>query len=112
MCHCVCPCVQGLNSLRVMDRIVIECGRRGIKIILDYHRLHLTTSNELGTWWDERTPEEVWVRNWRNLAWRYRKNPTIIGVSTCTRTVLHACTHWCGTVYLQSPSTVFCRHVL
>jgi len=37
-----------------------------------------------GSGWDERTPEEVWVRNWANLAWRYRKNPTIIGVSAYT----------------------------
>jgi len=34
--------VQGLNSLKVMDKIVMECGKRGIKVILDYHRMHLT----------------------------------------------------------------------
>ena len=64
-------------------------GQRGIKVILDYHRMHLTWDNELGTWFDDHTPESVWIENWRSLANRYKGNPTIIGVSAPYSTVLN-----------------------
>lgn len=65
-----------------MDVLIDECGKRGIKVILDYHRIHMTTEAELGTWWDDTTPESVWIDNWVKLANRYKGNPTVIGVST------------------------------
>ena len=75
-----CHCVQGLTSLQVMDKIVCECAQRGIKVILDYHRMRRTWGNEIGTWWDADTPESVWLDNWAMLAERYKGIPTIVGV--------------------------------
>jgi len=79
--------VQGLNSLEVMDKIIDAAGKRGIKVILDYHRLRLTVSNEWGAWFDDKIPESTWINNWVMLAKRYKGNPTIIGVSTVQCTV-------------------------
>jgi len=81
-CHCGCHCMQGLNSLQVMDKIIAACTARGIKVILDYHRMHLTDSNEYGLWYDAASPESTWIGNWAMLAKRYKGNPTIVGVST------------------------------
>jgi endoglucanase len=32
------PGLQGLSALQVMDRVIAEAGRRGLRIILDRHR--------------------------------------------------------------------------
>jgi len=82
-----------------MDKVIEGCGKRGIKVILDYHRMHLTWENEIGTWWDKNTPESVWINNWASLAKRYKGNPTIIGVST----VLHCTVVYC-TVQCMAPT--------
>jgi len=51
--------VQGLNSLQVMDKIIAGCTERGIKVILDYHRIHATVNNEDGLWWDKEYPRNM-----------------------------------------------------
>eukprot|EP00270_Netrium_digitus_P008345 TRINITY_DN2490_c0_g1_i1.p1 TRINITY_DN2490_c0_g1~~TRINITY_DN2490_c0_g1_i1.p1 ORF type:complete len:450 (+),score=39.86 TRINITY_DN2490_c0_g1_i1:44-1393(+) len=73
------PDLQGLNSLQVMDKIIEGAGQRGIKIILDYHRLHATTWSEWGFWWDVNTPESTWINNWVMLAKRYKGNYSVVG---------------------------------
>jgi len=65
-----------------MDWVIAECYYRGIKVILDYHRIHNTNDNELGLWWDlSSTAHRLGPRNWAMLAKRYKGNPTVIGVS-------------------------------
>jgi len=73
VCHSVllpvfCHCIQGLTSLQVMDKVICECAKRGIKVILDYHRMHLTWGNEIGTWWDKDTPSPCGLTTGR--CWR------------------------------------------
>jgi len=46
--------MQGLSSLEIMDKMIWAFGERGIKVILDYHRMHLTWENELGTWFERK----------------------------------------------------------
>jgi len=83
-----CICAQGKSPLEMMDVFIRECGLRGMKVILDYHRMHLTTEAEPGAWWDARATEADWINNWVMLAKRYKGNPTIIGVRIEGCTVL------------------------
>lgn len=74
------PDLRGLNSLRVMDKIIYAAGQRGIRVILDYHQHHLLLNIPMeGLWWDPSTPESKWIARWVMLAKRYRGNPTVIG---------------------------------
>jgi aryl-phospho-beta-D-glucosidase BglC (GH1 family) len=64
-----------------MDRIVASAGVRGIRIILDYHRLVAGGASEAGFWYDNAAgrTEEQWMTNWETLARRYRNDPTVVG---------------------------------
>jgi len=70
-----------LTCLEVLDRIVTSAGARGIRIILDYHRLVAGGDSEGGLWYDTAAgrTEEQWMANWETLARRYRNDPTVVG---------------------------------
>lgn len=73
------PDLQGLNSLGVMDKVISACTQYKIKVVLDYHRIYLTSHPEWGIWFDRNYSEAVWLNNWEMLAKRYANNPTVIG---------------------------------
>ena len=72
--------LQGLNCISVMDKIVQACGTHGLKVILDYHRVNFTASNEGGLWFDIYSPETEWINNWAKLATRYKGLTQVLGV--------------------------------
>lgn len=78
------PTVNGdlLNKTcgQILDRIVNAAGQRGIRIILDYHRVHGGGTPESGLWYSSSRPESQWIANWKALVTRYRTNPTVVGV--------------------------------
>ena len=78
--------LAGLNSLQVMDKIVIAAGNLGIKVILDNHRSEAGNSNEpSGLWYTAAYPETKWIADWQTMATRYKTmvdgkgNPIVIG---------------------------------
>ncbi len=73
--------LQGKTALQILDRIVRYSGKIGLKIILDNHRSEAGSSAEdSGLWYTPAYPESAWIADWTALAWRYRHNPTVIGM--------------------------------
>ena len=70
----------------VMDEVVIQAQKRGIKIILANMRigpaLPPTFSADFGIWFDDNIKEQTWISMWERLAKRYAGVRTVVGVST------------------------------
>jgi len=63
-----------LTCLQLLDRVVASAGQRGIRIILDYHRLVGGAASENGRWYDATHSEASWIANWKALVARYKDN--------------------------------------
>src|SRR5262245_53552765 len=61
--------LQGLSGLEIMDVVIAESGKRGLKVILDRHRPNADAQSEL--WYTDRVPEARWLADWVMLAERY-----------------------------------------
>ncbi len=76
------PELQGKTTLDFLDMLVDECGRRGIRIVLDYHRIQAGSGPENGLWYvpgSTTYTERHWIDTWKMLAARYAGNPTVVG---------------------------------
>lgn len=74
------PDLKGLTALEVMDRIIAEAGRIGLKIIIDHHNSVCQGGQQTnGLWYDYRISAAEFESNWLDLARRYRNNDTVIG---------------------------------
>jgi len=70
--------LQGLTSIQVMDKILDECQRLGLKVILDNHSLaHDGHSNET-LWYSSTYSEAKWIQDWTFLVDRYKNNTTVV----------------------------------
>jgi endoglucanase len=69
-----------LTCMEILDRLIASAGARGIRIILDYHRLKGGAASESGHWYDAAHSEASWIANWKLLVARYKSNPTVVGV--------------------------------
>ena len=70
--------LAGLSSLQVMDKILDECHRIGLKVILDNHsRAHDGYMNET-LWYTSTYSEETWISDWVSLIDRYKNNPAVV----------------------------------
>jgi chitinase len=75
------PDLRGLTGLQMMDKVVGEAGKLGLRIILDHHTASAARPiSENGFWYDARHSETDWVNDWQALAARYANNPTVIGM--------------------------------
>ncbi len=81
-----------LTCLQLLDRLVASAGARGIRLILDYHRLKAGAASEGGHWYDADHTEAQWIANWKSLASRYAGNPTVVGVDLFNE--VHAGVTW------------------
>eukprot|EP00833_Pecoramyces_ruminatium_P002345 jgi/Orpsp1_1/1176377/evm.model.c7180000057371.1 len=71
------PDLADLSPLEIMDAVINECGKQGLKVYLDRHRPLSGGQSEL--WYVPKVSEEQWIEDWQFLAKRYRNNPTVIG---------------------------------
>jgi len=72
--------LEGLSSLAIMDKILDEANRIGLKIILDNHsRAHDGYMNET-LWYSDKYPEAKWITDWVFLVNRYKDNPAVVAV--------------------------------
>lgn len=74
--------LQGKSTMEFLDLFVSECGLRGIRIILDYHRIQAGATPENGLWYLPGSgiyTEQYWINNWKALVGRYVGNPTVVG---------------------------------
>jgi endoglucanase len=70
--------LAGLSSLEVMDKILDECNRIGLKVILDNHsRAHDGYMNET-LWYTGTYTEEKWISDWVSMIERYKDNPAVV----------------------------------
>jgi endoglucanase len=81
-----------LTCLQIVDRVVASAGQRGIRIILDYHRLVGGGASESGRWYDGAHSEASWIANWKAIAGRYAANSTVVGVDLFNE--VHAGVTW------------------
>jgi aryl-phospho-beta-D-glucosidase BglC (GH1 family) len=70
--------LQGKTSMEVLDLIVAEAGRLGLKIILDNHSRKPDDFIAEGLWYLPDFPESRWIDDWKKMAARYRNNPTVV----------------------------------
>src|SRR3954470_18555668 len=71
------PGLVGKKPIAILDMLVTEAGKRGLKVILDRHRPDYGSQSEL--WYTSRYSEARWIADWQMLAHRYATNPTVIG---------------------------------
>ncbi|MDA3851928.1 MAG: cellulase family glycosylhydrolase [Spirochaetaceae bacterium] len=71
--------LEGLSSIEVMDKIVEEAGRVGLKIILDNHSRSADGYLNETLWYTDSCSEEQWIADWVFLADRYKNSPQVIG---------------------------------
>ena len=70
--------LEGLSSLEVMDKILDEANRIGLKVILDNHsRAHDGYMNET-LWYTSAYSEATWISDWVALIQRYKDNPAVV----------------------------------
>lgn len=70
--------LDGLGSLEIMDKIVDECRRLGLRVILDNHsRAHDGYMNET-LWYHGDYTEAQWMTDWQFLVERYKDNPAVV----------------------------------
>ncbi len=86
--------LRAMTCLEILDRVVTLAGERGIRIILDYHRLSGGARSEDGHWYDSTHPESQWIANWKALALRYRNDPTVVGADLFNE--VHGAVTWKG----------------
>ncbi len=79
------PDLVGLDGLQILDRIVAGARDRGLRIVLDRHRIQSDHQSPL--WYDDAQcwaagacSEARWISDWQMLAARYAGDPTVIGV--------------------------------
>jgi endoglucanase len=71
------PDLQGLGGLELLDRVIDGCRQRGLRVILDRHRLSADEQSEV--WFSGRVSEARWIQDWVMLARHYRGNEAVIG---------------------------------
>jgi endoglucanase len=71
------PDLRGLTGQQIMDKIVEGATSRGMMIMLDRHRPDQYGQSPL--WYTDKVSEQTWIKDWTNLAARYKNNPLVIG---------------------------------
>jgi len=72
------PDLKGLKGLALMDRIVDEAGRHGLRVILDRHA-PTPDARTADLWYSDQVPESRWIDDWVMLARHYLGNRAVIG---------------------------------
>lgn len=71
--------LEGLTPLQILDKIIEEAGKLGLKIILDNHSRKPDGYMNETLWYTQDFSEEQWISDWVFLANRYKGNPTVVG---------------------------------
>lgn len=71
------PELEGLSPIQILDRLIADCGARGIHVLLDRHRPTGAAQSEL--WYTAEVSEADWIADWVMLAQRYAGDDTVIG---------------------------------
>lgn len=84
----------GTTAGKVLDKLVAECKKRGILVMLDMHRLKATDGiSEL--WYSPEYPEAKVIQGWEAIAKRYKNEPTVFAADV--KNEPHGAAVWGGT---------------
>jgi endoglucanase len=72
--------LQGKTSLEVLDLVIAEARRLGLKVILDNHSRKPDHFMAEGLWYQPDFPESRWIADWKTLASRYRNEATVVAL--------------------------------
>jgi len=72
------PDLQGLDSLQLLDRVMVELDARGMYVLLDHHRPDCEKISRL--WYTDDYSETEWIEDLVFLARRYRDLPGFLGI--------------------------------
>jgi aryl-phospho-beta-D-glucosidase BglC (GH1 family) len=70
--------LAGKTSLEVLDLVIAEAGRLGLRVILDNHSRKPDDFIAEGLWYTPDFPESRWIEGWKTMAARYRNDPTVV----------------------------------
>jgi len=70
------PALAGKTGPEILDILITEAGKRGLRIILDRHRPDSNAQSAL--WYTSSYSEERWLKDWEALATRYKDNPVVV----------------------------------
>lgn len=73
------PALVGCTAGQMLDRLVQECGRRGILVMPDLHRF-VGTGNITELWYDASFPETRVIEAWSRIVRRYLAYPNVFAV--------------------------------
>ncbi|MEN8908063.1 MAG: cellulase family glycosylhydrolase [Clostridiales bacterium] len=71
--------LEGLSSIEVMDKIVMEAQNQGLYIILDNHSREPDGYMSETLWYTDNTPESKWISDWESIANRYKDYSNVVG---------------------------------
>jgi len=71
------PALAGKTPLEVLDALIAGAAARGLRVVLDRHRPDAEAQSAL--WYTAAYSEARWIDDWKMLAQRYAKDPTVIG---------------------------------
>jgi aryl-phospho-beta-D-glucosidase BglC (GH1 family) len=71
--------LEGLSSLEVLDKIIEEAGKLGLKIILDNHSRAANGYMNEELWYTSSYSEAKWISDWEMMANRYRNASNVVG---------------------------------
>ena len=92
------PKFRGKHALEIMDAVVAALSQAHLMIILDNHTSNAdwccSDNDGNGLWYNAEYPEEKWLADWRTMARRYKKQPTVVGADL--RNELRSGAQWGG----------------
>lgn len=70
------PDLEGLSSIELIDKSIAICKEKGMKVMLDMHRIH--SGSQSNTWHTEEFTVEDYEECWKFLVDRYKDDDTVI----------------------------------
>jgi aryl-phospho-beta-D-glucosidase BglC (GH1 family) len=71
--------LMGKSPLEILDLIIAEAGRQGLRVILDNHSREPDGYMEEDLWYTADVSEDQWIADWVEMASRYKNNPVVVG---------------------------------
>lgn len=72
----ISPELKGQNSQQILDDVIAECKKDGVKVMLDMHRIE--SAGQTATWYTSKYTTDDYEKCWQYLADRYKNDDTVI----------------------------------
>ncbi|MFZ5990097.1 MAG: cellulase family glycosylhydrolase [Bacillota bacterium] len=72
------PGLEGKNTLEVLDAVIAQCKLKGIKVMLDMHRV--VNGYQTNTWYTGSYTDKDFEECWKWLATHYKNDDTVIAM--------------------------------